>query len=120
MASYRIELSISPLSHPETERVLAALRHAWQQPAWIHRQACGDICMLSIRHETELRGGEDPCWLTERIAASLWQGIGRFVRISMDISLDGEEEGLKSFSFDEADYRRILPNFRLSPGIHQA
>lgn len=117
MASYRIELSIFPLSYPETERALDALRLAWRQPAYIHRQAYGDIYMLSIRHEAAPSIKEDPCRFAERIAAKLWQAFGRFVRISMDIA--EEDQDVRYFSMEESDYRRILPGFRLTQTVHQ-
>ncbi len=116
MASYRTELSISPLSHSETEHVLTALRQTWQQPACINRQNCGDAYLLSIRHEAELGREESIALFAERLAASLWQAIGRFARISLEIARTDEEA--EYFCLEEKDYRRILPDFRLSRTPH--
>ncbi len=112
MTLCRIELGISPLSTSEMEQALTALRHAWHQPAWINRQPFGDAWLLAIHHEAELRSGETPHWFAERIAAALWQAIGRYVRITLDIST---QEGESQLTLNEPDYRRILRDFRLSP-----
>ena len=112
MTLCQIELGISPLSTPETELVLAALRRAWHQPAWINRQACGDAWLLAIRHEAELRPDESPHWFAERIAATLWQAIGRYVCITLEIST---QENDTQLTLIERDYQRILRDFRLSP-----
>ncbi len=112
MTLCRIELGISPLSTPATQLALTAVRHAWHQPAWINRQACGDAWLLAIHHEAELRPGETPNWFAERIAAALWQAIGRYACITLEISTHEAETQL---TLNEPDYRRILRDFRLSP-----
>ena len=118
MPSYRIELSISPLSPAETEHVLRALRHSWEQPAWIKRQQYGDACLLMIQHEITLSHGESPNWFCDRIAASIWRSIGRFARIALaSNSEDGTEAQI--LIFEEADYWRLLKSFRLSPTFRQ-
>lgn len=115
MTSCRIELSISPLSNSEAERALSALRRTWQQPAWVHRQTCDDICLLSIRHEAELPANENANRFSERIAANLWRAIGRYARITLEVA--GENGDGEALDFGEPDYRRILSEFRLSPRV---
>lgn len=118
MPSYQIELSISPISSAETEHVLSALRHAWEQPAWIKRQQHGDAFLLMIQHEVALPLGETPGWFCERIAASIWRSIGRFARIALAVNPeDGTENQI--FIFEETDYWRLLKSFRLSPTLRQ-
>lgn len=106
-----LELGISPLSTPEMEQALSAFRSAWQQPAWIHRQPCGDAWLLAIRHEAELRPGESPVWFAERMAAALWLALGRYARITLEINTQEDDTQL---TLDESDYQRILRDFRLS------
>ncbi|MDR3412682.1 MAG: hypothetical protein P4L87_17350 [Formivibrio sp.] len=114
MTVSQIELGISPLSTTEMEQALAALCRAWHQPAWINRQACGDAWLLAIRHEAELRPGESPLWFSERIAAALWQAVGRYVRITLALST---QESDIQLTLNESDYQRILRDFRLSPTV---
>lgn len=115
MTICQLELGISPLSTPEMEQALAAFRRAWQQPAWIHRQPCGDAWLLAIRHEAELRHGESPVWFGERMAAALWLALGRYVCITLEINMQEDEEDATQLTLDESDYQRILRDFRLSP-----
>lgn len=114
MKACRIELGISPLSPQEADRALAALRHAWHQPAWVKRQPCGDALLLAIQHEARLRPGESITWFAERIAATLWHTIGRYVCITLDAAPE-DEDAHQLFEFSEVDYWRILRDFRLSP-----
>lgn len=118
MEACRIELGISPLSSPETDRVLAALRHAWHQPAWVKRQPCGDAWLLAIKHEGKLRPGEPVNWFADRMAAVIWQAIGRYVCVTLEAFPESEDKQ-QSFVYSEDDYWRILRDFRLSPTAHR-
>ncbi len=112
--TYRIQISISPLSASEADRVLAAVRAAWISPSCVHRQAIDEAWLLVLRHESELRSGESPDWFAERLAATIWQAIGRYVRIAFDLAPHEAPDGRVTV-FDEDAYWRILRSFRLVP-----
>lgn len=116
MKSCRIELGIAPLSTQEVERVLAAVRKAWQSPSWVKRQDCSGAWLLTIRHEATPKAGESPVWLAEKLAAAIWHAIGRYAQITIDMEASQKDEPIL-LVFDEHDYPRILRDFRLS-NIH--
>jgi hypothetical protein len=114
--TYRIQISISPLSVPEIDRVLAAVRACWLSPSCVHRQPIDEAWLLVLRHETELRASETPEWFAERLVAMIWQSIGRYVRIAFDMAPHEAPDGRVTV-FDEDAYWRILRSFRLAPHL---
>lgn len=113
MPTCQIELAISPLSSQETELALSALRKTWQQPACIHRQPHNHAWLLAIRHETKLKPGDTPCEFAERIAAAIWRAVGRYVRMTFDIT-PTDDSAPQQLLFSETDHQRIMRSFRLS------
>lgn len=69
--------------------------------------------LLEVRHEAALKPGESADWFVERLAAALWQDIGRYVRVVIDIAPHEAPDG-RVFILEEAAYWRILESFRLS------
>ncbi len=113
MSTCQIELAISPLSTREAELALSALRKTWQQPACIHRHPHHQACLLAIRHEAELKPGDTLHGFVERIAAAVWHAVGRYVRMTFDIT-PADDSAPQQFLFGEADHQRIMRSFRLS------
>ena len=79
--TYRLQLSIAPISPAEAERTLLAIKRAWCRPSWVRRQALADqVILLEVRHEAELKQGESSDWFVERIGAAIWQETLDFYR----------------------------------------
>lgn len=112
--TYRLQISISPLSALEADKSLAAVRHAGLSPSWVKRQAIDDAFLLILRHEAELRPNESPDWFAERMAASIWQALGRYTRIAIDLAPHEAPDGRITI-FEEEAYWRILRSYRLAP-----
>ena len=113
-SSYRLQIGLSPLTPAEAELALGALRRVWCMPSWVRKQKlAGEVYLLEIRHEAALKPGESADWFVERIAAALWQDIGRFVRIAIDIAPHEAPDG-RIFVLEEEAYWRIMQSFRLS------
>jgi hypothetical protein len=112
--TYRLQLSIAPISPAEAERTLQAIKRAWCMPSWVRRQTLADqVLLLEVRHEAELKSGESADWFVERIGAAIWQETGRYVRISVDIAPHEAPDG-RIYVLDEPAYWRIMQSFRLS------
>jgi hypothetical protein len=112
--SYRLQIGLSPLAQQEADVALATIRRVWCMPSWVGKQALGDgAFLLEVRHEAALKPGESADWFVERIAAALWQDIGRYVRVVIDIAPHEAPDG-RVFILEEAAYWRILESFRLS------
>lgn len=114
--TYRIQISISPLSATEADRVLAAVRSAWMSPSFVHRQPIDNAWLLVVRHESGLRQNESLDWFAERLAAAIWQSLGRYVRIAFDLAPHEAPDGRVTV-FDEDAYWRILRSFRMAPNF---
>jgi len=112
--TYRLQLSIAPISPAEAERSLLAIKRAWCMPSWVRRQTLAEqVILLEVRHEAELKPNESPDWFVERIGAAIWQETGRYVRISVDIAPHEAPDG-RIYVLDEPAYWRIMQSFRLS------
>lgn len=112
--TYRLQLGVSPISPAEAERTLLAIKRAWCMPSWVRQQMLGgQVLLLEVRHEAELKPGESADWFVERLAAAIWQETGRFVRISVDIAPHEAPDG-RIYILDEPAYWRIMQSFRLS------
>lgn len=112
--TYRLQLSIAPISPAEAERTILAIKRAWRMPSWIRQKSlAGQVVLLEVRHEAELKPGESTDWFVERIAAAIWLETGRYVRISVDIAPHEAPDG-RIFILDEPAYWRIMQSFRLS------
>ena len=117
--TYRLQLSVSPVTCREADYTLGAIQRAWCTPSWANKQSLGhEILLLAVGHEAEIKLGESADWFVERIAAAIWQETGRFVRIAIDIAADEAADG-QLIILDEAAYWRIMQSFRLSsPRFH--
>ena len=112
--TYRLQLSVAPISPSEADRALQAIKRAWCRPSWVRRQTLGEqVLLLEVRHEAELKSDESAEWFAERIGAAIWQETGRFVRISVEITTHEAADG-PIYVLDEAAYWRIMQSFRLS------
>ncbi|WP_028449942.1 MULTISPECIES: hypothetical protein [Chitinibacter] len=113
-SSYRLQIGLSPLAPQEADIALGAIRRTWCMPSWVRKQPLADgVILLEVRHEAELKPGESADWFVERLAAALWQDIGRFVRIAIDIAPHEAPDG-RIFVLEEESYWRIMRSFRLS------
>ncbi|AZN37759.1 hypothetical protein [Iodobacter ciconiae] len=105
----QLQLSIAPLSCIEARRCLAHLVREGIVTLWQDQRPLGNhTCLLNLR--AECTSAESPEWLSERLAATIWKEIGRFVRLTCLIDTETAEY---LFSFEEPDYQRLMPAFRL-------
>ncbi|WP_410499262.1 hypothetical protein [Chitinibacter sp. S2-10] len=113
-STYRLQIGLSPLAPQEADIALSTIRRVWCMPSWVRKQHIGDgVFLLEVRHEAALKPGESADWFVERLAAALWQEIGRFVRVVIDIAPHEAPDG-RVFILEEASYWRIMESFRLS------
>ncbi|MFC7418287.1 hypothetical protein ACFQNF_00125 [Iodobacter arcticus] len=105
----QLQLSIAPLSCFEAKRCLYALTREGIVTLW-HEQRLlsSDTCLLNLN--AECSSSESPEWISERLAAAIWKETGRFVRLTCLVDHD-ETEHLSTF--EETDYQRLMPAFRL-------
>ncbi|WP_028452734.1 hypothetical protein [Chitinilyticum aquatile] len=118
-STYRLQLGVAMLSPGEAELALEAIRLSWSRPSRVHRQLSGDmIALLTVQHEDFLRVDESADWFIERIAASIWQALGRFACISIDIAPHEAPDG-KLYILDEPSYRAVMQKFRFTPTLQR-
>ncbi|XZG71116.1 hypothetical protein ACTSKR_04395 [Chitinibacteraceae bacterium HSL-7] len=103
-SAHTLLLSVSPLATPESERIVAALRQRGCALVRARRRPVGENLVLM---ELQLEACGDADHESERLAALVWHSCGRYVRIAA-----GSDEWLREFG--EADYRQLMPDFRLS------
>lgn len=111
MESCHIRLGVAPLSSCELELALAAICKAWQSPSCVRRQPCQGAWMLGVEHEIVRTPEESGLWLAEKLAATIWQAIGRFARITLILDFCGQSDA-ELHVLEESDYARILRAFR--------
>jgi hypothetical protein len=108
-AKLQLQLSIAPLSCYEAKRCLYHLAREGIVTLWQdQRPLTSDTCLLNL--SAECTSDESPEWLSERLAAAIWKETSRFVRLTCLVD-DDETEHL--FMFEELDYQRLMPAFRL-------
>lgn len=108
----QLQLSIAPLSCFEAKCSLSSLAREGIVTLWQEqRLLSNETCLLNLT--AECNSSESPQWLSERLAAAIWKETGRFVRISGLIESENGDETEHLFTFEESDYRRVLPAFRL-------
>ncbi|STR45230.1 hypothetical protein [Iodobacter fluviatilis] len=105
----QLQLSIAPLSCFEAQRCLTHLAREGIVTLWQdQRPLSNDTCLLNL--SAECASSESPEWLSERLAAAVWKETGRFVRLSCLVDSEAAEH---LFTFEEPDYQRLMPAFRL-------
>ncbi|WP_293933077.1 hypothetical protein [Iodobacter sp.] len=106
----QLQLSIAPLSCFEAKRCLHSLAREGIVTLWHEQRPFSrDTCLLNL--SAECSSSDSPQWLSERLAAAIWKETGRFVRLTNLVVSNNETEHL--FTFEEADYQRLMPAFRL-------
>ncbi|GAA5786281.1 hypothetical protein GCM10007860_15210 [Chitiniphilus shinanonensis] len=113
MSQAQIYLSIAPLSQHEAAAAANAVAALDTKVVRLIRQPlAGGMCLAAIEAERAVRH-ESPVWCLERLAAGIWNELGRYTRITANWQ-EGEEEDEMWWCLEEADYRRIMSSFRLT------
>ncbi|QBC43180.1 hypothetical protein [Iodobacter fluviatilis] len=106
----QLQLSIAPLTYFEAKCCLRSLAREGIVTLWNEQRSLSrDTCLLNL--SAEYISSDSPLWLCERLAAAIWKEAGRFVRLTSLVTSDNETEHL--FIFEEVDYQRLMPAFRL-------
>jgi hypothetical protein len=105
--AYRIHLSMFPLGSSEPARALAAVREVQVAPSWISRRQLKGGWLVEAIIEIELNNDEEERALTERLTMSIWQRIGRYVKVAVDASSE-ESDLILRREWDRAAYLRLM------------
>ncbi|TJZ74834.1 hypothetical protein [Chitiniphilus eburneus] len=112
MSQAQIYLSIAPLSQHEAGAAAQAVSALGTRVIRLIRQPLGGgMCLAAIEAERSMRS-ESPVWCLERLAAGIWNELGRYTRITANWQ-EGEEDEMW-WCLEEEDYRRIMSSFRLT------
>ncbi|UXY16670.1 hypothetical protein N8I74_06525 [Chitiniphilus purpureus] len=112
MNPVQIYLSMAPLTPAEADIVAQQAAQQGLRVSRVVRQPLpGGTCLAGIEAERTV-GSESPVWCLERLAAGVWNEIGRFARITAGWQQADDEE--LWFHFEETDYQRLMAAFRLS------
>ncbi|WP_255990175.1 hypothetical protein [Chitinolyticbacter albus] len=107
----QLNLCIAPLTRAETDAAVQALAALQTQVVRVIRQPLGgELCLAVIEAERTVQD-ESPVWCLEKLAAGMWNEIGRYARISASWQ-QGDDEELW-YEYGEDDYRRLMQAFRL-------
>lgn len=104
---YRVHLSVYPLGSSEPAKVLAAIRAAWVGPSWVRREDRGGAWFLHASAEAPFRAGETQSLFSERLSVAIWQRLGRYVKVVVDIASD-ESDDYQRRELAERDYLKLM------------
>ncbi|WP_148714599.1 hypothetical protein [Chitinolyticbacter meiyuanensis] len=111
MPHAQLYLSIAPLAPAEAEAALAAVSALQARVVRAIRQSAGgELLLLGIEAERTVRD-ESPVWCLDKLAAGVWNEIGRYARISASWQQGDEDEHW--YEYGEEDYQRLMRAFRL-------
>jgi hypothetical protein len=105
-ATHLIHVAIYPLGKRELPKVMAAVTLAWQQPTWVRQIAEHEVYFLEMTAESGLPIGDSRVQFGERLTKAIWQKLGRYVKVSVDMASDDDIDPAREFT--EFDYRKLM------------
>ncbi|NLR75475.1 MULTISPECIES: hypothetical protein [Leeia] len=107
MNSYRITLTLAPLSELECHRALDAIRQYWMRPEQLSRKPWQGAFILTASSEANLPAFETESLFAKRLSSAIWRRLGRYVKITVDcVCIDDDTSS--HFLFDETRYRELM------------
>jgi len=107
MKTYLVHISIYPLGSNEAQRALTAIGAVWIKPTWIRCQNYHGAVLLEASVEASLPINYTERLLTERLSIAVWQQLGRYAKVVIEISSDSTCEQ-RSHELAEPDYLKLM------------
>lgn len=104
---HRVHVSVFPLGSSEPARALAALREAWVAPAWVSQRQHKGGWLVETLMEAQLPPGEDERAFAERLSVAIWQRLGRYVKVVVDVGAD-ELDTSRRRELGRTDYLKLM------------
>ncbi|MCB6184421.1 hypothetical protein LIN78_12780 [Leeia sp. TBRC 13508] len=107
MKTYRITITLAPLSELECHRALDAINQYWRRPEQLSRKPWQGAFILTASAEMEMSVLETERLFGKRISSAIWRRLGRYVRVTVDFTgIDADNNSL--LEFDESHYREAM------------
>ncbi|WP_269533915.1 hypothetical protein [Chitinimonas sp. BJYL2] len=104
--SQRTHISAFPLGKAEPSRIVRALQLSGFAADWVSNRQIGDAWLLEASREATIADNVSPQVMAEQLGLTIWQAIGRYVRIAVDITPTEADSG-QGFELCEASYLRL-------------
>ncbi|WP_018151450.1 hypothetical protein [Leeia oryzae] len=107
MKSYRITITLAPLSELECHRALDAINQYWRRPELLSQKPWQGAFILTASAEMEMSVLETERLFGKRLASAIWRRLGRYVKVTVDcVGIESDTNSV--LVFDETNYREAM------------